>query len=94
MAQLVQAEPEVVQGLRQKLLSEDIDLPSKYRVMYSLRNVAGEDANTALLEGRASRVGIVAAAGTMPARTHRGEPVRRALLVPCSAQRQIGAVSP
>jgi hypothetical protein len=51
MATLVDAAPELVAALRAKVLSDSIDLPAKYRAMYSLRNVRGDAANGALLAG-------------------------------------------
>ncbi len=41
----------MVAELRDKLLSSETPLPAKYRVLYSLRNVAGEEAHNALAEG-------------------------------------------
>jgi len=41
----------VVEALRLKLLSPKTSLPQKYRVLFSLRNIAGEAARQALAEG-------------------------------------------
>lgn len=51
MATLVEAEPETVQKLHQKLVHEETGLPEKYRVLFSLRNVKGNLAHEALLTG-------------------------------------------
>ncbi|KAL6753375.1 deoxyhypusine hydroxylase [Haematococcus lacustris] len=50
MAQLVQSNATTVAGLRAKLLDPATPLPERYRVLFSLRNVAGPDAQAALLE--------------------------------------------
>ncbi len=42
----------VVEALRLKLLSPKTSLPQKYRVLFSLRNIAGEAARQALAEGK------------------------------------------
>lgn len=49
--ELVEADAETVESLRQKLLDPNTSLPEKYRVMFSLRNVAGHAAHEALLTG-------------------------------------------
>ena len=41
----------MVEALRVKLLSPKTSLPQKYRVLFSLRNIAGEAARQALAEG-------------------------------------------
>ncbi len=51
MAELKEVDAEVVQGLRDKLLGAETPLPEKYRCLFSLRNVAGQAAHEALLEG-------------------------------------------
>jgi deoxyhypusine monooxygenase len=50
MATLVQAPDEVVAALHAKLLTAG-SLPEKYRVLFSLRNVAGPAATRALIAG-------------------------------------------
>lgn len=49
--QLLSAEPETVSRLRAKLLDPNTSLPEKYRVLFSLRNLAGKEAHEALLTG-------------------------------------------
>ncbi|KAI3436262.1 hypothetical protein D9Q98_002315 [Chlorella vulgaris] len=51
MASLVQHDDEVVQALLNKLRRPDTDLPAKYRVLFSLRSIAGPGAHAAMLEG-------------------------------------------
>jgi hypothetical protein len=53
MATLVEAAPGVVQTLEGKLKDPATQLPEKYRVLFSLRNVAGSDAHAALVTGAA-----------------------------------------
>lgn len=43
--------PDLVSRLHKKLVDPSTSLPEKYRVMFSLRNVEGELANEALLQG-------------------------------------------
>uniref|UniRef100_A0A7S0R6P0 Deoxyhypusine hydroxylase n=1 Tax=Pyramimonas obovata TaxID=1411642 RepID=A0A7S0R6P0_9CHLO len=42
---------DVIAALREKFLDTDLDLPDRYRAMFSLRGVGGMDAIDALLEG-------------------------------------------
>lgn len=42
---------EVLESLKRKLLLPDTSLPSKYRVLFSLRNVSGEEARDAIATG-------------------------------------------
>jgi hypothetical protein len=51
MASLVEHDDEVVQALLNKLRRPDTDLPAKYRVLFSLRSIAGPGAHAAMLEG-------------------------------------------
>jgi hypothetical protein len=54
MATLVEAPEEVVQGLARQVAAEGASLPEKYRVLFSLRNVAGLAATQALIAGASS----------------------------------------
>jgi hypothetical protein len=47
----VAADPAVVAALRRKLADESASLASKYRVLFSLRNIEGSDAHAAMLDG-------------------------------------------
>lgn len=51
MATLVQAPEDVVASLERKVLDTSTSLPEKYRVLFSLRNVAGTAATKALITG-------------------------------------------
>ena len=51
MATLVDAPPEVVSALQAKLVAPGTTLAQKYRVLFSLRNVKGEQAHQALETG-------------------------------------------
>ena len=55
-----QVEPEVVQALRRKLADPSTTLPQKYRVLFSLRNIAGEEAHGAMLVGAMHAAACVA----------------------------------
>jgi deoxyhypusine monooxygenase len=48
---LVHATDTSIASLQCKLMDPSTSLPEKYRVMFSLRNVEGELANQALLQG-------------------------------------------
>ena len=48
---LKQADPEVVEALRRKLQDKATSLEAKYRVLFSLRNIEGSQAQAAMLEG-------------------------------------------
>ncbi len=48
---LKEALPGTVAALRAKLVDPSTPLPERYRVMFSLRNVAGPEAQAALVEG-------------------------------------------
>lgn len=50
--QLVDSTPEVIEDLRCKLTDPTASLPEKYRVLFSLRNVKGQLAQEALLQGK------------------------------------------
>eukprot|EP00798_Chlamydomonas_sp_ICE-L_P024280 gene24280-9879_t len=49
MATLVEVDAETIDNLRAKLTAPDTDLAEKYRVLFSLRNIAGEAAHQAML---------------------------------------------
>jgi hypothetical protein len=51
MATLVQAPEDVVVALERKVVDTSTLLPEKYRVLFSLRNVAGTAATKALITG-------------------------------------------
>lgn len=51
MAALVERDEAVVAGLLEKLRNPATSLPSKYRILFSLRGIAGETAHAAMLEG-------------------------------------------
>jgi hypothetical protein len=51
MATLVQAPEDVVAALERKVVDTSTSLPEKYRVLFSLRNVAGTAATKALITG-------------------------------------------
>lgn len=51
MATLVEAAPEVIGALEAKLTDPTSTLAQKYRVLFSLRNLAGEQAHRALEAG-------------------------------------------
>ncbi|PSC73096.1 deoxyhypusine hydroxylase [Micractinium conductrix] len=51
MAALVERDAAVVEGLLAKLRDPDTDLPAKYRILFSLRGIAGREAHAAMLEG-------------------------------------------
>lgn len=51
MATLVERDDAVVQSLLDKLRSPDTTLPAKYRILFSLRSIAGPTAHAAMLEG-------------------------------------------
>lgn len=50
---LHEVEPEVVAALRRKLVGDSTTLEQKYRVLFSLRNIQGPEAQAAMLEGGA-----------------------------------------
>jgi hypothetical protein len=51
MATLVEAPEDVVSSLERKVIDSTSSLPEKYRVLFSLRNVAGTAATKALITG-------------------------------------------
>ncbi|KAI7844634.1 hypothetical protein COHA_001724 [Chlorella ohadii] len=51
MAELVERDDSVVAGLLAKLKDPDTNLPAKYRILFSLRGIAGPAAHAAMLEG-------------------------------------------
>lgn len=51
MAALVERDDAVVQGLLDKLRNPATSLPAKYRILFSLRGIAGPAAHAAMLEG-------------------------------------------
>lgn len=51
MATLVESDSATICSLKTKLICPDTGLPAKYRVLYSLRNVAGPEAHEALAQG-------------------------------------------
>jgi hypothetical protein len=51
MATLVEAPEDVVASLERKVVDCTASLPEKYRVLFSLRNVAGTAATKALITG-------------------------------------------
>lgn len=53
-AELREADPAVIAQLESKLVAPDTSLPEKYRVLFSLRNVSGSEAQHALHKGEAS----------------------------------------
>jgi deoxyhypusine monooxygenase len=52
MAELREVDPSVVAVLREKLAHQSTTLPEKYRILFSLRNIAGKDAHDAMLLGK------------------------------------------
>ena len=48
---LREVEPSKVELLRQQLVDADTSLPAKYRLLFSLRNIAGRGAHDAMLLG-------------------------------------------
>lgn len=46
-----EVDPAVVRSLRQKLADPAVSLQQKYRVLFSLRNIAGSEAHEAMLLG-------------------------------------------
>lgn len=56
MASLVEREPAVVQALLDKLTAPSTSLAQKYRILFSLRGIAGEEAHAAMLEGACRRI--------------------------------------
>lgn len=72
--QLHEIDDAKVEQLRVKLVQPDIELPEKYRVLFSLRNVKGGAAHAALVQGgcrlrwRRSRL---LSAGSVHASPHR-----------------------
>lgn len=68
---LLQAEPETVAKLRAKLLDPNTNLPEKYRVLFSLRNLAGQEAHEALLTGVLRLVGVPAGHDALFAQSRR-----------------------
>lgn len=57
MSKLMEVEPAKVAELRARLSKTDLQLPEKYQVLFSLRNVKGQDAHDALVEGGDCRRG-------------------------------------
>jgi hypothetical protein len=51
MTELRIVDPRVVESLRDKFLAPTTSLPEKYRILFSLRNIAGEKAHDAMLLG-------------------------------------------
>lgn len=51
MASLVERDAAVVEGLLQKLRNPETGLAVKYRILFSLRGIAGPEAHAAMLEG-------------------------------------------
>ena len=51
MAALVEKDAAVVETLRQKLVAPTTTLSQKYRILFSLRGIAGQEAHAAMLEG-------------------------------------------
>ena len=51
MGRMREADPEVVAKLRTKLADSSTTLSQKYRILFSLRNLAGSDAHDAMLLG-------------------------------------------
>jgi hypothetical protein len=48
---MVEAEPATIASLKSKLVDAATPLPDRYRAMFSLRNVAGQEAHEALVAG-------------------------------------------
>lgn len=63
MAQLMEIEPSKVEELHRRLVTPGIDLPEKYRVLFSLRNIKGTAAYEALLDGGSWRSSGASVAG-------------------------------
>lgn len=55
MAELREVDPGVVKLLREKLADPSTTLPEKYRILFSLRNIAGKHAQEAMLLGKYAR---------------------------------------
>jgi hypothetical protein len=70
MASLREADGAVIAALRSKLVGQSTSLPEKYRILFSLRNVKGQEAHDALLTGAVLRH---TARGSAPARPRRGQ---------------------
>jgi deoxyhypusine monooxygenase len=49
---MVEAEPATIASLKSKLVDPSTPLPDRYRAMFSLRNVAGQEAHEALVAGK------------------------------------------
>lgn len=56
---MIEVDEKTVATMRAKLEDKSTSLPEKYRVMFSLRNVEGDQANKALLHGEAARTGRI-----------------------------------
>ena len=66
MAALVERDSTVVQALQAKLVAPSTSLPQKYRVLFSLRGIAGEEAHAAMLQGECRRRPAPVLAGARP----------------------------
>jgi hypothetical protein len=55
MGSLREADGAVIAALERKLLGDATTLPEKYRILFSLRNVKGQEAHGALLTGAVLR---------------------------------------
>ena len=65
-AELVEADPAVVADLTRKLVDPATTLPEKYRVLFSLRNVKGQAAQDALVQGSYHSLCALAADAACP----------------------------
>lgn len=52
MTELRIVDPHVVESLQNKFVAPTTSLPEKYRILFSLRNIAGKEAHDAMLMGR------------------------------------------
>ncbi len=59
MGGMREADPEVVAKLRTKLADSSTTLSQKYRILFSLRNLAGSDAHEAMLLGNYQQPHII-----------------------------------
>lgn len=69
MATLVEAPEDVVASLERKVVDSTASLPEKYRVLFSLRNVAGAAATKALITGWFLCLHLYNSSKQLPSRT-------------------------
>ncbi len=68
MAALGERDDAVVQGLLDKLRNPATSLPAKYRILFSLRGIAGPAAHAAMLEGAPLGEAWLLPSGLLPGR--------------------------